>query len=131
MSAPLASLALASLLAGQLTDGAADQVAPPLRQAAACMLRVLETTRGVEAPRMGSRTDAAGVRPTVAYRYANPAGETRTVEFAGAILGGALVFSAGLPGIVPAGSAPDDWGTTKLGKLWKARCGVIAAVFYD
>jgi hypothetical protein len=47
------------------------------------------------------------------------------------VLNGAYLFTTGLPGLAPAGRSPDDAKTTELGRLWKRRCGVVAAVFYD
>jgi hypothetical protein len=113
-----------------------------VKQATACMLKVLMTVPGVSGPRQGITVGIPGQvlpapgripRPYVEYRAAEMARWTTPTRF---IFESAskneVYFQAMLPGMVTnPRSMPDTHITDIIIKKWKAQCGVQADILFE
>ena len=106
--------------------------------ATACMVAVLKTVGEVTEPKDGYVWDLRGApRPFVRYSYPSrgdhhPATITFTADEDVAGDATKATFGATLGGLSsPRERGPDDFGTEKIARLWKVRCGVQASVLYE
>ena len=113
-----------------------------VKQATACMLKVLKTVPGVSNPRQGITVGIPGQvqpapgripRPYVEYRAAEEARWTTPTRF---IFESAsrneIYFQTMLPGMVSTPSSmPDTHITDVVTKKWKEQCGVQADILLE
>jgi len=113
-----------------------------VKQATACMLKVLKTVPGVSNPRQGITVGIPGQvlpapgripRPYVEYEAAEMAHWTAPTRF---IFESAskneIYFQTMLPGMVSSPtSMPDTHITDVVTKKWKAQCGVQAGILFE
>jgi hypothetical protein len=101
------------------------------------MLEVLKTVPHVAQPRVGVlgldqlAKGAKAPTPFVGYAYENKSKQSYEVTFVANTDGQNTVFLAWLPGISSSTTGWEDWGTNKITRLWKAKCGVTAGVMTD
>jgi hypothetical protein len=134
------SLASCGVIATTLSAPAdvknAYDVFPSLRKNIACMTMVLKTTPNVYQVETGIWHDGGWDYPLVRYRYTDyKRSGTSTIQFIAQQTynnGPVIYFMTTLRGIFPPrDSGPPDFGTKKVSRAWKEKCGVDASILYD
>ncbi len=110
-----------------------DDIAPVLKQSVACMIEVLKTMPGVNAPVSGLSATDGWLHPYVRFEYPDELGQTYTARFEAqkppASNPDGYWFMAVLPGLVdPRTGHSAEWGTHRVLQAWKTRCGINASV---
>ena len=132
-SAALATLPLASTASAG--NAPAIDALQSLKPEVQCMVNVLTTTSGVDNVRSGVSQTDGHIEAFVEYRYRESNGQLGAVRFVASQSvnsNKSVYFQTVLNGLTThGGPRPSDFGATKIARLWKLKCNVIALTLYE